>query len=533
MGNVIFRVKEDVKNQIHGTEWGKSIWRESVTDIQVKKPLKPIEDIKETEVLILGGGLAGVLTAYQLKQQGVDSIIIEADKVGNGITKNTTAKITSLHGLLYAKLLKKCGPEKAKQYYESNEKSIGDFKQIIDHLNIDCDFEVKPHFLYGAEKPEVLEEEYEAINRLGITANYTTKTKLPFQIVGAIEFPRQAQFHPLKFMKEIVADLNIYENCQVTSIEDNGVIEINHKHTIKGKHVIVATHYPIINSKGLYFVKMHQERSYVVCLQKKKGYEEYTNATNPFQLDGMYIGVDNIGYSLRNYEKYLLLGGANHRTGKADPGDSYELLKRKAAMWYPYAEVAYTWSNQDCMTLDSIPYIGRYSKSLPNFYVATGFNKWGISSSMVAANILTDMVCGKKSLYEDVFCPQRNHISGAKKFIKDMSTTTIHLSSEILKIPKNKLEEIGRGQGGTIRYEGNLIGIYKERNGTVHLVDSKCSHLGCRLSWNPNELTWDCPCHGSRFDYHGNLINNPATKGVGVACKLKDCDSKILEEKKK
>jgi len=530
MSNVIFKLKDDVRGQIHGIEWGTSIWRETVEEISVREPLKSLGDIKEVEVLILGGGLAGVLTAYQLKQQGVESIIIEADKVGNGITKNTTAKITSLHGLLYDKLLKKIGPMKTKQYYEANEKSIEDFKKIKEGLNIDCDFEILPHFLYGVEKPEVLEAEYEAINRIGITASYTTKTKLPFKVIGAIEFPRQAQFHPLKFIKEVVKDLNIYENCQVTEVKDNGEVEINHKHTIKGKNVILATHYPIINSKGLYFAKMHQERSYVLCLKRRNEAEKDANGNHPFWLDGMYIGVDNIGYSFRNYENYLLLGGANHRSGKSNPGDSYELLKRKAALWYPYAEVTYAWSNQDCMTLDSIPYIGRYSKSLPNFYVATGFNKWGMSSSMVAANILTDMVCGRKSPFEEVFCPQRNHLAGTKKLIQDMTTTTINLSSEILKIPKNKIEEIGCGQGGTIRYEGKLLGIYRDVDGTVHLVDAKCAHLGCRLAWNPNELTWDCPCHGSRYDYHGNLISNPATKGIGLECKLKKQEKEIQDK---
>jgi Rieske Fe-S protein len=269
--------------------------------------------------------------------------------------------------------------------------------------------------------------------------------------------------------------------------------------------VVVATHYPFINVPGYYFLRMHQERSYVVAIQ------------NAQQLNGYYVDAQPDGLSFRNYEDLLLLGGADHRTGNNKAGGSYEHLRKIARRWYPNSQEKYHWSTQDCMPQDSIPYIGQYSEKTPNVYVATGFNKWGMSSSMVSAIILSDMIMGNKNEFAEVFSPHRFNIgASAKEFAKDGFNTAAGLLGRVFKIPSEHLDKIKAGKAGIIEYEDIKAGVYKDKEGKVFVVSTKCPHLGCQLNWNPDELSWDCPCHGSRFDYRGNLLDNPAMEDIKI-----------------
>ncbi len=429
----------------------KSVWLE---EIKLKKFEKPKGEIK-TDVLIVGGGLSGILVAYFLKQKGIDYCLVEANRIASGITKNTTAKITSQHGLIYDKLIRDFGKEKAQMYLRANQDALKEFENLC--KNIDCDFEKKSACTYSLYDKEKIENEVNAVNSLGFSAQFMNDTELPFKTQGAILFPDQAQFNPLKFIAEIVKDLNIYENTFIRDITPTDAISDNIK--FSAKKIIVATHFPFINKHGSYFMKLYQHRSYVSA---------YENAQ---KLDAMYVDEDLKGLSFRNYDNLLLIGGGSHRTGKH--GGAWNEINDFAKKHYPDAKLKFEWATQDCMSLDSVPYIGRYSKRTPDLYVATGYNKWGMTSSMVAAKILCDMIEGKNNEYQEIFSPQRS-------------------------ILKPQL----------------LVNGFESTLNLLTPTAKRCPHLGCALKWNKAEHSWDCPCHGSRFEEDGTLIDNPATGNI-------------------
>lgn len=476
-----------------------SIWRESV---KFKDRGSLNQDIK-TDVLVIGAGIAGILTAYLLKESGKEVVVIDSGKVCGGNIKNTTAKITSQHRLIYSKIKKEFGIDMAKEYAMANESAIRKYKEIINKRNIDCDFEEKSAYVYSLDETEELMKEVEVAKEAGIDAEFVTETNLPFKVKGAVKFNNQAQFNPLKFLQNISEDLVIYENTKALEINESIVITTDGK--IESNYIVVATHYPILNMPGFYFLKMHQERSYVLGIENTK------------PIDGMYIDYSKNGYSFRSYKNLILFGGEGHRTGENKNGGSYEKLKKAAKDIFPEGEIKYEWSAQDCMTIDGIPYIGQYSKKTPNLYVATGFNKWGMTSSMVSAMIISDMIIGKENEFAHIFSPTRFDLSASiKNIAKDMAETSVNFISEKIYLPAILVENVEKGHGGIIEYEGKKAGVYKDEEGKVYAVSAKCPHLGCELSWNPDELTWDCPCHGSRFDYKGNLIDSPSIKDINL-----------------
>ncbi|MCI2779255.1 FAD-dependent oxidoreductase [Clostridium perfringens] len=475
----------------------KSLWSESC---KFRKREALNKDIK-TDVLVIGAGIAGILTAYMLKQKGREVVVIDVAEIASGNTKNTTAKITSQHDLIYSKLISEFGEEKARQYAKANELAIKKYKEIIEDRRIECDFEEKPAYVYSLNEVEVLKEEAEAAKKLGIDAEFVQKANLPFKINGALKFNNQAQFNPLKFLKDISNELVIYENTRALEIKENLVVTSGGN--ITANNIVVSTHYPIMNAPGYYFMKMHQERSYVLALENKS------------EIDGMYIDINKEGYSFRTYNNLLLLGGISHRTGENEEGGSYDELRKVAKKLYPKAKEKYHWSAQDCMTIDGIPYIGRYSSETPNIYVATGFNKWGMTSSMVSAMIISDMILEKENDFSEIFSPRRFDLSlSINNIANDLIETAKNFIAQKVYIPSSEIEHIKNGHGGIIEYNGEKVGVYKNKEGKEFFVSTKCTHLGCQLSWNADELTWDCPCHGSRFDYKGRLIGSPATKDL-------------------
>ena len=425
-----------------------SVWKATST-IKKFEPLKG--DIK-TDVLIIGGGIAGVLCAYMLQNTGIRYALIEADRICGSVTENTTAKITSQHSLIYDKLIRQFGTEKAKLYYEANEEAIKKYRNLS--KNIDCDFENKNSYVYSINNLDKLEKEMIALEKIGCKAELLNSNPLPFKTVGAVRFKNQAQFNPLKFISCIADGLNIYEKTTALSYDGKNIITNGGK--ITASKIIVATHFPIFNKHGLYPLKMYQHRSYVLALENAPDFE------------GMYVDEAENGMSFRNYKNLLLIGGGDHRTGKE--GGNFRELENFYKTYYPTAREKYRWATQDCMTLDSVPYIGEYSKGTTNFYVATGFNKWGMTSSMVAASLLCDKILEKENKYSSLFSPSRS-ILRPQLFINAFETCK------------------------------NLLTLTKPR----------CPHLGCALKWNPIEHSWDCPCHGSRFDKNGSLLEGPST----------------------
>lgn len=424
-----------------------SVWTESIN----MPHFDTLEGEVKTDVLIIGGGITGILCAHFLQEQGVDYLLAEGRTICSGVTKNTTAKITAQHGLIYADMLKKEGPEKTGMYLDANLKALEKYFALC--KDIDCDFEERNNYVYSLRSKDKLIMEAAALGKLGYNALLQEAKELPFLTAGAVGFVHQAQFHPLKFLAHIAEGLHIYEHTFVTKLSEN--IALTEKARIAYQRLIFATHFPIDNKHGLYFMKMYQDRSYVIALE------------NAPLVKDMYVDEDKKGMSFRSYKNLLLVGGGSHRTGKK--GGKWQELQEYAKEYYPDAKERYHWAAQDCMPLDNIPYIGLYSKSMPQCLVAAGYHKWGMTSSMTAAMILTDRIIGKENPYEEVFFPSRSmlkpqlFINGAESLVNLLTPTT-----------------------------------------------KRCPHLGCALKWNETEHSWDCPCHGSRFDEDGGLIDNPA-----------------------
>lgn len=411
-------------------------------------------DVK-TGVLIIGGGMAGILTAYFLEKKGVPYLLAEKGRICGGVTGNTTAKITFQTGLVFDKILKRFGEEKAGMYLSANRAAFEKYAELC--KNIDCDYEIKDNFVYSLNDPRKLEAELKALDKIGYRAEFRGSLPIPVKTVGAVCFPKQAQFDPLKFAAAVSVGLNIYENTFVRETGTSGgkSFAVTDKGRIYADKIIVTTHFPFINKHGSYFLKLYQSRSYVIALE------------NAQDVSGMYVDESGTGMSFRNYGKYLLLGGGGHRTGK--PGGDWEVLRAFARRHYPDARERYFWAAQDCMSLDNIPYIGRYSANTPDMYAASGFNKWGMVGSMVSAMILSDMAASRKNDFAEVFSPSRSILCP--------------------QLAVNGAEAVK-----------NLLTFSAKR----------CPHMGCALKWNPDEHSWDCACHGSRFAKDGSVLDNPA-----------------------
>lgn len=463
----------------------KSIWESEQEWTQNRSNSDGKEEVflkgMRTKTLVIGGGLTGILTAYFLAKKGQEVMIVEKDTIASGQTGRTTAKITAQHGLIYEKMIRQVGLEKARDYALANEEAIRLYENLIQQESIACDFEKQPAYLYTVREKDtdMLRKEVQAAGTLGVDARYMEGEELqelPFEVKGVVCFENQAQFHPVKFIRHLAEGLTIYENTRVTKVKGHTVT--TNRGEITAENIVFATHYPIINMPGFYFLRQHQERSYVLALKTGQA------------LQGMYYGVDQNSLSLRSTGDVLLLGGGGHRTGKKmrdicckNKSTGYGYLRKMAQVYFPGAEEVAAWSAQDCMPHDGIPYIGKYSLLRPYWYVATGYKKWGMTSSMIAAVIISNQICGVvriKHINPALFSPQRILFrAGVKSFFKDM----------------------GESMWGLLK---GWLGSRKHR----------CAHMGCRLEWNGEEGSYDCPCHGSRFDFQGRVLDNPARKDM-------------------
>lgn len=489
-----------------------SIWDDTIQ--KTPKYNKLNKDIN-TYVCIIGGGITGISTGYMLHKNNVDFVLLEKNKVCNNTTKFSTAKITSQHGLIYSDIAKKYGLKYAKLYLEANNEAISNIKEIVQKENIDCDFTEQDSYIFTQKMQykENINNEAQILAKLGFNGfEVLNSIELPINTSYAIKFKNQAKFNPKKYtlsLANLIKD-KMYEDSNVINIEKNGKSYIVHtpKYKVYCKKIVIATHFPIKDIPGFHFIKMYQETSNVVAIDIKD---------NTF--NGMYINAETPTISLRSmiYKDHniLLVGGNEFKTGDLIQENKYSFLEKLAYQMYPDCKIIKRWNTQDCMTLDKIPYIGNFSKFYPNVYVATGFNKWGMTTSNVAANIIKDKILENKNKYEKVFDATRLHpIKNSKELYYNMNQT---IQSEIinkLKIKKDTIDNIPINTGKIIKENNIAIGVYKDEKGNIYKVHPYCSHLKCLLTFNSQDKTWDCPCHGSRFDIYGYIINNPANEDI-------------------
>ena len=554
-----------------------SFWLDSIEN---KNKFNKLEKDISTDVCIVGAGIFGLTCGYYLTKQGYNVVLLEKEKdIASKTTGHTTAKITSQHKLIYKYLIDSLGESMAKKYLYANQDAIENIYQIINDENIDCDFVRQDSYVYtnNLDELEKIKLENKAVNSLGFKSEFVTSTPLPFNVLGALRFPNQAEFNPIKYAYGLAkcitsngssaidglvnagsvgsvsvgdgivenspggASLNlakgtgeIYTDTLVQNIkkENDEFITSCKDYVVRSKYVILASHYPFIDRLGYYFLKMYQSTSYVIAVD-----------IGDKTFDGMYINSKQPTFSYRfaNFsgscgKRLLLVGGADHKTGsKIDLSNAYSILEYEVRKYYPDCKVLYKWNTEDYITLDKIPYIGEFSHFMPNMYIGTGFNKWGMTSSNVAGNIIVDKILGRENEYENVFKATRLHpIKNNVELGNMIKETTNSFVINKFKVPDADLdviednsvmsgskkagnfEEIKNDSGHVLKYNGQTIGIYKDNDGKIFAVNPICTHLGCLLSWNNLDKTWDCPCHGSRFDYKGHQLYNPAIRDLDV-----------------
>ena len=554
-----------------------SFWLDSIEN---KNKFNKLEKDISTDVCIVGAGIFGLTCGYYLTKQGYNVVLLEKEKdITSKTTGHTTAKITSQHNLIYKYLIDSLGESMAKKYLYANQDAIENIYQIINDENIDCDFVRQDSYVYtnNLDELEKIKLENKAVNSLGFKSEFVTSPPLPFNVLGALRFPNQAEFNPIKYAYGLAkcitsngssaidglvnagsvgsvsvgdgivenspggASLNlakgtgeIYTDTLVQNIkkENDEFITSCKDYVVRSKYVILASHYPFIDRLGYYFLKMYQSTSYVIAVD-----------IGDKTFDGMYINSKQPTFSYRfaNFsgscgKRLLLVGGADHKTGsKIDLSNAYNILEDEVRKYYPDCKVLYKWNTEDCITLDKIPYIGEFSHFMPNMYIGTGFNKWGMTSSNVAGNIIVDKILGRENEYENVFKATRLHpIKNNVELGNMIKETTNSFVINKFRVPDADLdviednsvmsgskkagnfEEIKNDSGHVLKYNGQTIGIYKDNDGKIFAVNPICTHLGCLLSWNNLDKTWDCPCHGSRFDYKGHQLYNPAIRDLDV-----------------
>lgn len=472
----------------------------------------PLSGDTRVDVAIIGGGIVGITSAFLLKRAGVSVAVIEADKIVSGVTGYTTAKITSQHNLIYSKLISKLGRRQTKQYAESNQAAIERIEYIIRSYGISCDFVNKPSYVYAnsEDSAQKILDEVRAARSLGLPASFEGSLPLPFETYGSVRFNHQAQFHPRKYLcalaREIPGDgCHIFEKTRALGIEGGKPVVVKtDKGTLRAENVIQATHFPIVDKPGELFKKLHQSMSYVLGVRIEE----------PFP-DGMFINVESPSRSLRSQPadggELVLIVGDGHHTGNGNhTKEHYRHLEEWARSIYNVRSIDYHWSTQDVMSDDNVPLIGRITPDSEHSYVATGFQKWGMTTGTAAAMIITDTILGMDNPWTEVYDPSRSK------------------SVEPLLIAE-EASRLAPGQGAVIEKGEEKVAAYRDSHKVLHTLNPSCRHMGCIVSWNDAERTWDCPCHGSRYNARGEVIQSPAVYGL-LEKKVKELDNKWESE---
>lgn len=463
---------------------------------------------------VIGGGIAGIMTAYTLAKAGEKVALLEGRTLLNGTTGNTTAKLTAQHQLIYDELINRYGQDHAQLFYQANMEGIGYIKQVADEHQLSCQMREQDAYVYtqDASQKERFEKEADAYKKLGIPGQVRSDLPLNIDIETAIQMDKQAEFQPVSFLHgvlEVVKDLGnpIYEQTLVEDVDQDqdGTIHLktHDGYTVTCEHAVFATHYPTFEPDK-FFTQMNPEISYALAYKIDK---------KPFE--GMYINTDTPKKTIRTMradeDHYVLVGGQSHPIGDEKSEISrYQEIDRFAKETFAVDDAAFRWSSHDLITKDRIPFIGQCHPDYPNIYTATGFSKWGLASAATGARVLTDIVRGKKNRYTAMFHPRRD-IPDITETVPEPAQTDDQ--TEQLNLP-DKAELLHNKEATIIETENKKTGVYKDENGALHYLNLSCTHLGCGLNWNSGDKTWDCSCHGSRFNAYGEVIEGPALRNL-------------------
>ena len=473
------------------------------------------EDI-QVDVIIVGAGITGITSAYLLVNEGLKVAVIEAGEVLNGTTGHTTAKITAQHDLIYDEYIHNIGRSNARLYYEANTQALNFIKETVDQHKIECDFSQQDAYIYATTEKYArkIEKEAEAYEKIGIDGGLVDSIPFDIEIQNAIVMKNQAQFHPTKYLVHLLQLIKekgglIFENTTAVNIEtgEQPVVLTREGPRITSNHVLACSHFPFYEGAGLYSTRMYADRSYILAVKAKKKFP-----------GGMYLGADQPSRSLRsvtiNGEEMVLIGGESHKTGQGiETMEHYKAIETFGDEVLGLEKIVYRWSAQDLITLDNLPYIGELTSGQPNILIATGFRKWGMSNGTVAGLLFRDRIMGYENNFEKLYTPSRFYAHPSlKNFFKENANVVGQLIKGKLDSPKTKPEDLSNGEGAVVTLDGHRKGAYKDDEGKLHIVDTTCTHIGCEVEWNNGERTWDCPCHGSRFSFTGEVIEGPAEK---------------------
>ncbi|ONI86809.1 [Fe-S]-binding protein [Saccharothrix sp. ALI-22-I] len=463
------------------------------------------------DVAVVGAGITGVTTALLLKRAGLRVALVEADRVGSGVSGNNTAKVTALQSTVYSTIERKHSAEAAADYATGNAAAVERVAALVSELGIACDLRRMPAYTFAfnvKELPAVDKEATAAIRAgLPVSRDRGELMGVPFPVAGAVRLDDQLLIHPVKYVRGLAEVVDgdgsrIYEGSRVLGIEDGTPSRVHtDRGTVVAERVVIATHYPILD-RGLYFARLEPSRSYCVAATLRSG-------TPP---TGLAISAGSPSWSLARSGDLLVVAGRSHPTGSS-PGDPYDELTAFAREHWDVAEVTHRWSAQDPKSYDNLPMIGPYTPGSTTLYVATGFMKWGLSNGTMAAELLTDLVVGRENPLKARFSPHRLSLGATPKLAKLNAKVAVDLVGDRLKSAEvESVAQVPVGEARVVRDGTGKAGVYRDEAGGVHGVSLRCTHLGCLVRFNSAEHSWDCPCHGSRFDVDGAVLEGPATK---------------------
>ncbi|MFR0354911.1 FAD-dependent oxidoreductase [Streptomyces sediminimaris] len=479
---------------------------------------QPSGDIT-VEVAVIGGGIAGLSTAWELVRQGREVAVLEADRIAAGVTGHTTAKLSAQHTLVYDHLRRTRGPEGARLYARSQTAAIEHAAGIVDELGIDCEWEEASAFTYAEDRRRVgeLRAEAEAAREAGLPADFVTESELPFPIAGAVRVTNQVQFHPCKYLLALAGDLRrrggaVYEGTRVVGLSEGEpcVLRTDAGVSVRADEVVVATHYPVFD-RALLFTRLSPRRELVVA-----GTIEEERAPRDMHITPEQSTRSVRSAPYRDGTRLLVVTGEHITPGTADVEERFARLSAWAGDRFEGFTVTHRWATQDNDSTDSVPLVGPMRAGSDHTYVATGFGGWGLSGGIMAGRLISDLVHGREVEWAGLYDPRRlgTVVREGATFLKNQAKVGRHFLGDRLSSVTRPLtpEDVPRGEGAVVRVGARHCAVHRDEKGELRAVSARCTHLGCLVAFNRAEQAWECPCHGSRFAPDGSILQGPAVR---------------------